>query len=166
MAAMGRKRPLRDLKSKTTRVRRSLWRGVHLPLKSPRPNPIQSLLGINTMGAPDQFLLDAYSNIVREVVDRVGAGVAVVHLLRSTGHQNGERKREGGGSGFLFTPDSYLLTNSHVVRTRQKHTDHKHDLFFRLSIISKRVVSRSWLLSCRYDLSSLTKIFRACQSAQ
>lgn len=68
------------------------------------------------MGATDQFLLDAYSSTVSEVVDRVGAGVAAVHVVRGRG---GEAKHSGGGSGFLFTPDGYLLTNSHVVRAGQ-----------------------------------------------
>lgn len=57
------------------------------------------------MGAPDQFLFDAYSNAVSEVVIPVGAGVAVVHLLRSSGNSSGERKRERRSAGFLFTPD-------------------------------------------------------------
>lgn len=68
------------------------------------------------MGATDQFLLDAYSSTVSEVVERVGAGVAAVHVMRGRGS---EAKHSGGGSGFLFTPDGYLLTNSHVVRAGQ-----------------------------------------------
>lgn len=63
------------------------------------------------MGATDQFLIDAYSNTISEVVDRVGAGVAAVHLVRGREH---EAMRGGGGSGFLFTPDGYLLTNLHT----------------------------------------------------
>lgn len=98
--------------------------------ESQHPTPTKSLLGTNTIGAPDQILPDAYSNTVSKVVDRVGAGVAAVHLWRSTGDRNGERKREGGGSEFLFAPDAHLLTNSHVVRAGQKHRDHKHNLFF------------------------------------
>lgn len=57
------------------------------------------------MGAADAFLLDAYSRTVSEVVDRVGPSVAAVRVGGS-----------GAGSGFLFTPDGYLLSNSHVVR--------------------------------------------------
>ena len=62
------------------------------------------------MGATDAFLLDAYSQTVSDVVERLGPSVAAVRV--------GEPGRDGsgGGSGFLFTPDGYLLTNSHVVR--------------------------------------------------
>ena len=64
------------------------------------------------MGATDAFLLDAYSQTVTGVVDRVGPAVAAVQV--------GEPgATAGGGSGFLFTPDGYLLTNSHVVRAGQ-----------------------------------------------
>jgi len=51
----------------------------------------------------DEELLDAYSRAVTSVVDAVGPAVARVILPR------------GGGSGVLFTPDGYLLTNAHVV---------------------------------------------------
>lgn len=58
------------------------------------------------MGATDAFLLDAYSRTLSEVVDRVGPSVAAVRVGGA-----------GAGSGFLFTPDGYALTNSHVVRS-------------------------------------------------
>jgi len=62
------------------------------------------------MGATDAFLLDAYSQTVSDVVERVGPSVAAVQVGEAGG------SAAGGGSGFLFTPDGYLLTNSHVVR--------------------------------------------------
>jgi len=54
----------------------------------------------------DQELLDAYSHAVVSVVDKVGPAVT------------GVAKGRGGGSGVLFTPDGYLLTNAHVVQGR------------------------------------------------
>ena len=61
------------------------------------------------MGAHDAFLLDAYSRTVSEVVERIAPGVAAVRV-------GAANDGAGAGSGFLFTPDGYLLTNSHVVR--------------------------------------------------
>jgi S1-C subfamily serine protease len=61
------------------------------------------------VGATDAFLLDAYSRTVSEVVDRAAPAVVAVSVGPA-----GERG--GAGSGFLITPDGYLLTNSHVAR--------------------------------------------------
>ena len=66
------------------------------------------------MGTRDFELLDAYSQAVTQVADRVGPSVASVAPLDRHG------KPAGSGSGFLFTPDGYLLTNSHVVRAGGK----------------------------------------------
>ena len=70
------------------------------------------------MGARDDFLLDAYSQTVSSVVEQVGASVAAVQTsLQAAKTSAGKRPEPSGtGSGFLFTPDGYVLTNSHVVR--------------------------------------------------
>ena len=68
------------------------------------------------MGATDAFLLDAYSQTVAGVVERAGPSVASVQV---NGRPSDRDAPLGNGSGFLFTPDGYLLTNSHVARAGQ-----------------------------------------------
>jgi S1-C subfamily serine protease len=62
--------------------------------------------------ADDRALLDAYSNAVIDVTERVGP--AVVRVETGPGTPNG-RERGGLGSGIVISPDGLVLTNSHVV---------------------------------------------------
>src|SRR5271167_5013058 len=70
-----------------------------------------------THRANDDSLLDAYSTAVTGAVERVSPSVVNIEVHQAAGRtRSGEpRERQGGGSGFVFTPDGLILTNSHVV---------------------------------------------------
>src|SRR5215510_10207920 len=56
----------------------------------------------------DGELLDAYSRAVIAAVESTGPAVVKIEL-----------ERKGVGSGVLFTPDGFILTNCHVVSGAQ-----------------------------------------------
>ena len=92
------------------------------------------------MGAPDAFLLDAYSQTVSDVVERVGPSVAAVQVGEAG------RAGSGGGSGFLFTPDGYLLTNSHVARAgRTAFAKGEARPAYQVALGDARVFSARWV---------------------
>lgn len=77
----------------------------------------------------DASLLDAYSRAVVGVVERTGPAVVSVHIgwkIQEEGMESG-----GAGSGVLFAPDGYILTNSHVVHnaTRFHVTLNTHEKY-------------------------------------
>jgi S1-C subfamily serine protease len=62
---------------------------------------------------PEAELHDAYSRAVVGAVDKIGP--AVFHLGVYGKAKDGTEVPRGAGSGFVFTPDGFALTNSHVV---------------------------------------------------
>src|ERR1700738_4360920 len=69
---------------------------------SPAPKPLPS----------EGDALDAFSSVVVQVAEMLNP--AVVNLRGTRG------RGEGSGSGVLFTPDGFLLTNNHVVQGSQR----------------------------------------------
>lgn len=81
----------------------------------------------------DAPLLDAYSEAVVTAAEKISPSVVKIDVAQAARGRSGEpREREGGGSGFVFTPDGLILTNSHVVhdatRIHVSFSDGRHFL--------------------------------------
>lgn len=63
-------------------------------------------------------ILESYSEAIIRVAERVSPAVVNVDVTQAApGYYffEGPQQLQGMGSGFVFTPDGYILTNSHVV---------------------------------------------------
>jgi S1-C subfamily serine protease len=64
----------------------------------------------------DAPLLDAYSRAVVAAVETLAPAVAYIEVTQTVRRgPSADGESHGSGSGFVFTPDGFILTNSHVV---------------------------------------------------
>ncbi len=68
---------------------------------------------VNQKNVSDTELLDAYSRAVVAVVDAVGPAIVSISLGKESRKSGFDPA--GAASGFVITPDGYLLTNNHVI---------------------------------------------------
>ena len=64
------------------------------------------------LSSPGEFPDDAYSVAVTRAVERAAPSVVNIEVFKRSSERNRSR---GSGSGFVLTPDGFIITNSHVV---------------------------------------------------
>lgn len=89
------------------------------PLINDTPSLDAAAEGIAPPAGDDLLLLDAYSRAVIGAVEKVSPSVVFIEVEQRPRERRRDRRApeegRGSGSGFIFTPDGFIITNSHVV---------------------------------------------------
>jgi len=72
----------------------------------------------------ERIYMDQYSSTIINAVEKVKTAVVKIELFKQ---QKGKEQPVGSGSGFLFSSDGYLFTNSHVVQQAEIIKVKMHD---------------------------------------
>jgi len=88
-------------------------------LNESQPRDGSGSIGISDVSSDDS-LLDEYSRSVVSAVSRVSPAVVNIEIEQRT--KGRPRNVAGSGSGFVITPDGFILTNSHVVHQATRIT--------------------------------------------
>ena len=98
---------------------------MDMQIETSLPHDPEPAEDVRTGVPADAALLDAYSATISGVAEQVSPSVVKIDVQGAPvppgrRRPRGPEEATGSGSGFIFTPDGLVLTNSHVVHRSKK----------------------------------------------